>query len=106
MVRALGADADDFVKPVRQACRTGFEAYVGQRTDKRRRSAYTRRLHNPGKFTRMSNAIAAHKHRARLHILRDRVKRALRDAKRGMTGAAERVTAHRAKRSEYRAANP
>jgi hypothetical protein len=54
----------------------------------------------------MSNSIAAHKHRTQLHILRDRVKRALRDEKRGVVGAAERLAAHRAKRSEYRAANP
>jgi hypothetical protein len=54
----------------------------------------------------MSNAIAAHKHRTRLHVLRDRVKRALRDQKRGVAGAAERLAAHRAKRSEYRAAHP
>jgi hypothetical protein len=54
----------------------------------------------------MANNIAAHKHRTRLHVLRDRLKRALRDAKRGLTGAAERVAAHRAKREEYRAANP
>jgi hypothetical protein len=53
----------------------------------------------------MANAIAAHKHRARLHVLRDRLKRALRDAKRGMVGAAERVAAHRAKRSQYLAAH-
>lgn len=55
---------------------------------------------------RMSNAIAAHKHRTRLHVLRDRLKRALRDKKRGMPGAAERVAAHTAKRSAYRTANP
>jgi hypothetical protein len=54
----------------------------------------------------MSNAIAAHKHRTTLHILRDRLKRAIRDQKRGVAGAAERVTAHRAKRVAYRAANP
>lgn len=54
----------------------------------------------------MSNAIAAHKHRTRLHVLRDRLKRALRDKKRGMPGAAERVAAHTAKRSAYRTANP
>jgi hypothetical protein len=56
--------------------------------------------------TRMSNAIAAHKHRTRLHVLRDRLKRAVRDKKRGLPGAAERVAAHTAKRSAYRAANP
>jgi len=54
----------------------------------------------------LSNAIAAHKHRTKLHILRDRLKRALRDQKRGMAGAKERVAAHTAKRAEYRAANP
>jgi hypothetical protein len=54
----------------------------------------------------MSNAIAAHKHRTRLHVLRDRVQRALRDLKRRLPGAAERVAAHRAKRAEYRAAHP
>jgi hypothetical protein len=54
----------------------------------------------------MSNAIAAHKHRARLHVLRDRLERALRDEKRGVAGAAERVVAHRAKRTAYRAAHP
>ena len=54
----------------------------------------------------MSNAIKAHKHRTRLHVLRDRLKNAVRDAKRGLVGAAERVTAHRAKRAEYRAAHP
>jgi hypothetical protein len=54
----------------------------------------------------MSKTIKAHKHRARLHVLRDRLKNAMRDAKRGLVGAAERVTAHRAKRADYRAANP
>ena len=54
----------------------------------------------------MSNSIAAHKHRTKLHVLRDRVKRALRDEKHGVAGAAERLAAHHAKRSEYRAANP
>jgi len=54
----------------------------------------------------MSNSIAAHKHRTKLHVLRDRVKRALRDQKRGLKGAAERVKAHSAKRAEYRAAHP
>lgn len=54
----------------------------------------------------MSNSIAAHKHRTKLHVLRDRLKRALRDEKRGIAGAAERVKAHRAKREAYRAANP
>jgi hypothetical protein len=54
----------------------------------------------------MSNAIAAHVHRTRLHVLRDRLARALRDAKRGLPGAAERVIAHRAKRDAYRASHP
>lgn len=54
----------------------------------------------------MSKNIAAHKHRTRLHVLRDRLKRALRDKKRGLPGATERIAAHRAKRAEYRAANP
>lgn len=54
----------------------------------------------------MANCIKAHKHRTRLHVLRDRLKRAVRDAKRGVVGAAERVVAHRAKRVEYRAAHP
>jgi hypothetical protein len=54
----------------------------------------------------MANNIAAHKHRTRLHVLRDRLKRAMRDAKRGLTGAAERVAEHRAKREQYRAAHP
>jgi hypothetical protein len=54
----------------------------------------------------MSNNIAAHKHRTRLHVLRDRLHRALRDEKRGLAGAAERVKAHRAQRAAYRAANP
>lgn len=54
----------------------------------------------------VSNCIAAHKHRTRLHVLRDRLKRALRDQKRGLPGAKERVAAHTAARSAYRAANP
>jgi hypothetical protein len=54
----------------------------------------------------MANSIAAHKHRTRLHVLRDRLKRALRDEKRGLIGAAQRVVAHRTKREQYRAANP
>ncbi len=54
----------------------------------------------------MSNSIAAHKHRTRLHILRDRVQHALRDAKHGKPGAAERVLSHQAARAAYRAANP
>jgi hypothetical protein len=54
----------------------------------------------------MSNATSASRHRGRLHVLRDRLKRATRDAKRGMAGAKERVVAHAAKRSLYRAANP
>jgi hypothetical protein len=54
----------------------------------------------------MSNSIAAHKHRTRLHVLRARLKRALRDEKRGLAGAKERVAAHRAKRSAYLALHP
>lgn len=54
----------------------------------------------------MANNIAAHRHRTRLHVLRDRLERALRDEKRGLAGAAERVKAHSAKRAEYRAAHP
>lgn len=54
----------------------------------------------------MSKSIGAHKHRTRLHVLRDRLKRALRDEKRGLAGATERVAAHRAKRLAYRTANP
>jgi len=52
----------------------------------------------------MSNSTAAHRHRAKLHVLRDRVERALRDEKRGVVGAAARVVAHREKRAAYRAA--
>ena len=55
---------------------------------------------------RMSKAIAAHKHRTMLHVLRDRVKRALRDKKRGLTGADERLATHEAKRAAYRTAHP
>lgn len=54
----------------------------------------------------MANNIAAHKHRTKLHVLRDRVKRALRDQKRGLKGAAERVVLHRANRAEYRTLHP
>jgi hypothetical protein len=54
----------------------------------------------------LANRIAAHIHHTRLHILRDRVKRALRDLKRGVAGASERVDAHRAARAAYRAAHP
>jgi hypothetical protein len=54
----------------------------------------------------MANAIAAHKHRTKLHVLRDRLKRAQRDQKRGLAGAAARVALHSAKRAEYRAAHP
>jgi hypothetical protein len=54
----------------------------------------------------VANSIAAHKHRTKLHVLRDRLKRALRDQKRGLAGAKERVAAHTAKRAEYRAAHP
>ncbi len=54
----------------------------------------------------MSKAIAAHKHRTMLHVLRDRVKRALRDKKRGLVGADERLATHEAKRAAYRTAHP
>ena len=54
----------------------------------------------------MSNATNASRHRARLHVLRDRLKHAERDVKRGVAGAKERVAAHTAKRAKYRAANP
>ncbi len=54
----------------------------------------------------MSNATSNSRHRGRLHVLRDRLKRAERDAKRGVAGAKERVAAHTAKREQYRAANP
>jgi hypothetical protein len=54
----------------------------------------------------LSNRITAHMHRTRLHVLRDRLQRALRDVKRRLPGAAERVAAHRAKRDAYRTANP
>jgi hypothetical protein len=53
----------------------------------------------------MANNIAAHKHRTRLHVLRDRVRRAKRDVKRRMAGAQERLTAHSAVRAQYRAAH-
>jgi hypothetical protein len=69
------------------------------------RAAYTRDFPILESRT-VSNSIAAHKHRTRLHVLRDRLKRALRDHKRGLPGAAERVTGHRAKRAAYRAAHP
>jgi hypothetical protein len=54
----------------------------------------------------LSNATNASRHRAQLHILRDRLKRAQRDLKRGLAGAKERVAAHTEKRAKYRAANP
>jgi hypothetical protein len=54
----------------------------------------------------MSNNIAAHKHRTRLHVLRDRVRRAKRDVKRRLAGAKERLVAHSAKREQYRSAHP
>jgi hypothetical protein len=54
----------------------------------------------------MSKATGASRHRGRVHVLRDRLKRALRDMKRGVPGARERVVAHAAKRAQYRAANP
>jgi hypothetical protein len=54
----------------------------------------------------MSNNIAAHRHRTKLHVLRDRLKNALRDLKHGLPGAAERVATHKANRSAYRALHP
>jgi hypothetical protein len=54
----------------------------------------------------MAKATSASRHRARLHVLRDRLERALRDVKRGVTGAQERVMAHSTKRAQYRTANP
>jgi hypothetical protein len=54
----------------------------------------------------MANNIAAHKHRTRLHVLRDRERSARRDVKRRLAGAKERLAAHSAKRQAYRAANP
>jgi hypothetical protein len=54
----------------------------------------------------MANATANSRHRARLHVLRDRLKRAERDVKHGVVGAKERVAAHTEKRAQYRAANP
>jgi hypothetical protein len=54
----------------------------------------------------MSNATNASRHRGRLHVLRDRLRRAVRDVKRGVAGAKERVATHTAKRAKYRAANP
>jgi hypothetical protein len=54
----------------------------------------------------MSNSTGASRHRGRLHVLRDRLHRALRDMKRGVAGAQERVVAHSAKRAQYRAAHP
>jgi hypothetical protein len=54
----------------------------------------------------MANATSNSRHRGRLHVLRDRLKRALRDMKRGIAGAQERVVAHSTKRAQYRAANP
>ena len=54
----------------------------------------------------MSISIAAHKQRTRLHVLRDRLKSAGRDQKRGLPGATERVADHSATRAADRAANP
>jgi hypothetical protein len=54
----------------------------------------------------MSKSTTASRHRGRLHVLRDRLKRALRDMKRGLLGAQERVVAHSTKRAQYRAAHP
>ena len=71
-----------------------------------RSSGHNRGLTTQPESPQMSNAIAAHKHRTMLHVLRDRVQRAQRDEKRGMAGSAERVAAHTAKRAAYRAAHP
>ena len=46
-------------------------------------------------------AIQAQRNRARLHVLRDNVRRAKRDVKRGLQGAAERLKAHVAARLTY-----
>jgi hypothetical protein len=54
----------------------------------------------------MANNIAAHKHRTRLHVLRDRVRRAKRAVKRRMAGAKERLATHTALRAQYRSAHP
>jgi hypothetical protein len=54
----------------------------------------------------MSKNIAAHKHRTRLHVLRDRVRRAKRAVKRRMVGASERLATHSAVRAQYRSAHP
>jgi hypothetical protein len=54
----------------------------------------------------MAKATAASRRRGRLHVLRDRLQRAVRDLKRRLPGAQERVVAHSAKRAQYRAANP
>jgi hypothetical protein len=54
----------------------------------------------------LANRIAAHKHTTRLHVLRDRLNRALRDQKNGKPGAAVRVAAHMAARAAYRALHP
>ena len=54
----------------------------------------------------MPHATRGSRHRGRLHVLRDRLQHALRDLKRGVAGAGERVVAHSAKRAQYRAANP
>jgi hypothetical protein len=53
----------------------------------------------------MSMARRARKHRTRLHVLRDRLKRAIRSSKRHLPGAAERVADHTAKRAAYRASH-
>ena len=79
--------------------------YAGQRTDGAVSGGYTGGFIQP-EGTALANNIAAHRHRTRLHVLRDRLERALRDEKRGLAGAAERVKAHSAKRAEYRAAHP
>ena len=46
-------------------------------------------------------AIQAQRTRARLHVLRDNVRRAKRDVKRNLAGAAERLKMHVAARRRY-----
>jgi hypothetical protein len=45
--------------------------------------------------------IKAQRNRKRLHVLRDNVRRAKRDVKRALPGAAERLKAHSAARLAY-----
>ena len=98
------------IRGARDGCdrRNGALADAARASAQRRRrlSSHNRPLVTLTESPQMSNAIAAHKHRTMLHVLRDRVQRAQRDEKRGMPGAAERVAAHTAKRAAYRAANP